>query len=194
MRQYGASVPVNPTTGESVKVRYTKWDGTPHWTCSAVYLGEDAFGRWVGQPRGTVVERPGTRFVSPWHVVVLLPNDRYTAGFYESSVAIGYTGPGSGVSIYVDITTLPTWTRAEEVVVVTMVDLDLDVVRQLDGTTFVDDEDEFADHQVAMSYPADVIAAAERSSAHVLEAIKANVEPYATVGPAWLERFIASRL
>ena len=37
------------------------------------------------------------------------------------------------------------------------VDLDLDVVRGFNGTVIVDDEDEFAEHQVAYGYPEDVI-------------------------------------
>ena len=60
------------------------------------------------------------------------------------------------------------------------VDLDLDVIRLPDplppvesapwdvppagpGEVFVDDEDEFAEHQVLYGYPADVVAAAQAS-------------------------------
>jgi len=133
-------------------VRYTKWDGTPPWSCATVYLGEDNHGRWVGQPFGTVVERPGVRFESPWYIVVLIPDAGHVAGFYRLPAAdVAYTGPGFEVDTYVDITTVPTWDRTDAESEVTMVDLDLDVVKQLDGHIFVDDADEFAEHQVAMA-------------------------------------------
>ena len=38
------------------------------------------------------------------------------------------------------------------------VDLDLDVVRGPTGRVWVDDEDEFAEHQVAFDYPDDVVS------------------------------------
>ena len=50
-------------------------------------------------------------------------------------------------------------------------DLDLDVIRTGDGTVFVDDEDEFAEHRVSLAYPerwvdqARVTAARARSTA-----------------------------
>ena len=43
-------------------------------------------------------------------------------------------------------------------------DLDLDVVRELDGRVWVDDEDEFAEHQVSFGYPPEVIDAARAST------------------------------
>jgi len=42
-----------------------------------------------------------------------------------------------------------------------MVDLDLDVVLTREGHLFVDDEDEFAAHQVELGYPPEVVALAE---------------------------------
>ena len=189
MRQTSAS----PSIGGSVTVCYTKWDGSRHWTFPATYLGEDEYGPWVGQARGAVVERPGARFESPWHVVVLFPRDGFTAGFYESPKAVGYVGIGDQISVYIDITTTPTWMHIAEGSAVSMADLDLDVVKQLDGTIFVDDRDEFAEHQVALAYPPDAIEQAEANCARVLGAVQNNDEPYATVGQAWLDGFIATR-
>ncbi len=67
-----------------------------------------------------------------------------------------------------------------------MVDLDLDVVLTREGHLFVDDEDEFAEHQVELGYPAEVVALAERWRDLVLAAVAAGDEPFATVGHEWL--------
>jgi hypothetical protein len=71
---------------------------------------------------------------------------------------------------------------------VTMVDLDLDVVLTREGHLFVDDEDEFAEHQVELGYPAEVVALAERWRDLVLSAVAAGDEPFGTVGHEWLRR------
>ena len=58
--------------------------------------------------------------------------------------------------VYVDVTTVPVWDGPT----VTMIDLDLDVVREWSGDVFIDDEDEFADHRQRLGYPAEVVVAA----------------------------------
>jgi hypothetical protein len=50
--------------------------------------------------------------------------------------------------VYIDITTPPMW--LDDDAVVTMVDLDLDVLRRWDGRVEVADEDEFAAHRVEL--------------------------------------------
>jgi protein associated with RNAse G/E len=69
-----------------------------------------------------------------------------------------------------------------------MVDLDLDVVLTREGHLFVDDEDEFAEHQVSLGYPPEVVALAEDAARTVLAAVAEGREPFATVGHAWLRR------
>jgi hypothetical protein len=88
--------------------------------------------------------------------------------------------------------------------VVRMVDLDLDVVRLADpmpdhaleaavaagrtsGEIYVDDEDEFAEHQVAFGYPADVIERAQASCDEVLAAVRAGLPPYDGAHRRWLD-------
>jgi protein associated with RNAse G/E len=58
------------------------------------------------------------------------------------------------------------------------VDLDLDVVRPVDDEVFVDDEDEFAAHQVEFGYPDDVIAGATTACEGVRAAVAARMAPY----------------
>ena len=75
--------------------------------------------------------------------VLLVPRGRgMTAMFYTEH-------PEQAFELYVDITTPPVWDGDH----VTAVDLDLDVIRRFDGSWYVDDEDEFAEHQVGYGYP-----------------------------------------
>ena len=69
-----------------------------------------------------------------------------------------------------------------------MVDLDLDVVLTREGHLFVDDEDEFAVHQVELGYPPEVVALAERWRDRIFAAVASGHEPFATVGHEWLRR------
>jgi protein associated with RNAse G/E len=73
-----------------------------------------------------------------------------------------------------------------------MVDLDLDVVKRRDGRVHIDDEDEFAEHQVAMGYPPHVAATARADCARVFLAMEAGDEPFGSVGQMWLQRWIAT--
>jgi predicted RNA-binding protein associated with RNAse of E/G family len=86
------------------------------------------------------------------------------------------------VSVYVDIATPPRWDGA----VVRTVDLDLDVIRLVGGEVYVDDEDEFADHQVSLGYPDDVVAAALRSAARVRASVTGGHPPYDGSHERWL--------
>lgn len=85
--------------------------------------------------------------------------------------------------IYCDVTTPVRWSSASEV---TMVDLDLDVLRKRDGTVLLDDEDEFAEHQVKYGYPPDVVSEAENSAAWLKDALANGREPFTTVYRSYL--------
>ena len=39
--------------GTPVEVAMTKWRDLPHWEYSAVFLGSDLYGDWIGIPAGT---------------------------------------------------------------------------------------------------------------------------------------------
>ena len=90
--------------------------------------------------------------------------------------------PRDSVAIYVDITTPPLWDGAT----LRTVDLDLDVIRRVDDTVLVDDEDEFAEHQVAFGYPPEIIALAEASRDRVYAAILDEDAPYDGCHERWL--------
>jgi protein associated with RNAse G/E len=164
-----------------VQVRYTKWGARPHWTLRGFRLGEDEHGVWVGAPRGTVMRRPGVEVVAARHHAMLFPRAQpWTAAFYQR---LPDDGPEE-VAVYVDITTVPVWGSDE----VTMVDLDLDVVQVFGGAVHVDDEDEFAEHQVALSYPPEIVALASQSCAEQEARVRAGEAPYGDIGAAWVRR------
>lgn len=167
--------------GELVQVRYTKWGGRPHWSVDGTYLGADEHGHWLGAGPGTVLSRPGVRAVIDRHFVGLFPYDGwYTPTFYEP------TDPVRDPELYVDISTVPEWRRTADGLVVTMADLDLDVIRHWDGTVVIDDADEFADHQVAYAYPAGVVGAAEAACAAVAAAARSHAGAFGGVAGQWL--------
>ncbi len=71
------------------------------------------------------------------------------------------------VELYVDICTPSEWEQDR----VMNVDLDLDVIRFLDGRVEIDDRDEFEVHSVEYGYPAAVIDGANRAAADVFDRI-----------------------
>ncbi len=167
----------------TVRLSFTKWGGHGHWTRTLSRMGEDEHGIWLAGPTGTRLSRPGFEYVVRYPTAVVIPRDEpWTAAFNagaDESVRSRY-------DVYVDITTPAVWSADGSEV--TAVDLDLDVVRHWDGTVAVDDEDEFAEHQVRYGYPADIIALAERSCAERRTALAAGAEPFGSAYRPWLAR------
>jgi uncharacterized protein len=153
-----------------VRVVYRKHDGSLHWHLMTRWLGEDEHGVWTGIARPTVMRKgDGPLVTLDYASVMLFPRGAWwTAAFNDQPAA---------TEIYCDVTTPVQWPSAGEV---TMVDLDLDVARRRDGDVELWDEDEFACHQVKYSYPADVIAQAERAAEWLRNALTRNREPFAT--------------
>ncbi|MFC6087010.1 DUF402 domain-containing protein [Sphaerisporangium aureirubrum] len=181
MPETGAELPVTAdaspsgVTGTTVKVAYTKYDGSLHWYHDALLLGEDEHGVWTGCPPGTPGRR-GTEVSLVWeHAFVLLfPRDAwFTANFNAEP---------QPMEIYCDITTVPQWSDGR----VTMVDLDLDVLRLRDGRVLLDDADEFAEHRVRYGYPPDVAAEAERAAAWLMDAVRERRPPFDGAHERWL--------
>jgi len=164
----------------TVRVLTRKWPDAPHWEFDAIPLGADAHGHWVGVPRGTWLSKPDKGFTAAADHVVLLPHDDWwVATLYGRD-------PERPMDVYVDMTTPCVW--ADDRSTVTCVDLDLDVIQGTDGRIWLDDEDEFADHQVRYGYPADVVAGAERSAVEVLAAVTAGSGAFDGTAHDWLAR------
>jgi hypothetical protein len=164
----------------TVRVLTRKWPDLPHWEFDAVRLGVDALGHWVGVPAGTWLAKPGAGFHAWCDHVVLLPHDAWWVATIYGDDA------DRPVDVYVDITTPCTWSDDESQV--TAVDLDLDVIKGPTGRVWVDDEDEFAEHQVSLGYPDDVVATALESCRAVLQAVTEGAEPFDGSARPWLER------
>ncbi|MFL6155328.1 MAG: DUF402 domain-containing protein [Marmoricola sp.] len=164
----------------TVRVLTRKWPDSPHWEFDAIRLGVDAHGQWVGVPKGTWLSRPDKGFTATADHVVLLPHDDWwVATLYGDDVE-------RPMDVYVDMATPCTWSPDETTV--TCVDLDLDVIRGVDGEVWVDDEDEFAEHQVLYGYPDEVVAAAENSRDEVLAALTARTGAFDGIAYSWLDR------
>ncbi len=139
------------STGARVLVAFTKWGGGKHWESELRLLGTDQCGTWVGAFKGRRLTRPGHDMVIPYATVMVVP----PAAGYIASFNEWIDGPElASCSTYVDITTVAQWSDAR----VTMVDLDLDVVQRWSGRVEVDDEAEFAEHQVSLGYPSEIVA------------------------------------
>ncbi len=154
-----------------------KWPDLLHWQLEAQVLGEDEHGVWLYIPEGTLARRghePARPFKTGF--VSVVPDDEWWVGeFYWDH---------PHYAVYVNIGTPPKWHRDR----VHQIDLDLDVVRYLDGTVAVLDEDEFARHRQSHAYPDDLVAAALSASDRAVALLESHVEPFGSVAMAWLER------
>jgi protein associated with RNAse G/E len=159
-----------------VNVVYRKYDGSLHWHHPSMLLGEDEHGVWTGCAAGSGA-RKGNGPLVPWlHACVMLfPRD----GWWTAS----FNALPHKVEIYCDISTVPQWSDGE----VTMVDLDLDVIRMRDGRIILDDEDEFEEHQIRYAYPPDVIENARATADRLMEAVRARTAPFGAA-PHWLSQ------
>jgi hypothetical protein len=178
--------------GTPIRCEMTKWGDRPHWQFGGIHLGSDEHGEWIGVPAGTHHHRPGHEFHSAVDCVTLVPLDRWHLATFQA--------PGIWCDLYIDVTTPAAWEDGA----LRAIDLDLDVIRLPDplppvesapwdeppagpGEVFVDDEDEFAEHQVAFGYPAEVIARAQASCDELVAAVRAGLPPYDGTHQRWLD-------
>lgn len=162
-----------------MRIEVTKWGDRPHWVYGGRWLGSDEHGDWIGFAAGSRFTRPGRDYVAPYDQVALVPGPGPAE---DRGFLAAFHAPAGPVQVYVDVTTPPRWDGD----VVRAVDLDLDVVRGTAGRVWVEDEDEFARHRVALGYPDDLVAAALRSCAGLEAAVRAAAPPYDGSHRAWL--------
>lgn len=157
-------------------VQYRKYDGSLHWRHETHLLGEDEHGIWLAAPTGSTVQRgsePAKQL--PWKYVQLIHPDAWWTAIFNN---------GSGkYEVYIDITTPAKWVDERTV---EMVDLDLDVVRRVDGTTDLLDEDEFAEHTRVFAYPDDLVERTLAAATAVKASLDAGAEPFVSVKDHWL--------
>lgn len=180
-RSFECSLPI---TGVSVSgmrpavIQFYKFPRTLHWRHDMVFLGEDQHGTWLGAPLGTVIQR-GKEPPMTWNrpFVQLIQLDR-------PWIPIWNVDPDK-TEIYVDITTVPESPSPDRF---EAVDIDLDVVKLVDGSILVLDEDEFDDHRVALSYPPWLVDQARATTASVATAIEFEKSPFDGAHLPWFER------
>jgi predicted RNA-binding protein associated with RNAse of E/G family len=165
---------------DHVRVRFSKWDGTPHWAFDMERLGEDDHGLWLRADAGTELRRGSEPPILAKHgFVKLITHGRWWTAIWND----GPWRDGRSIRTYVDVIT----PAVREGDTVRMVDLDLDVVRRSDGTVEVDDEDEFDMHRIAMAYPDHIVDKARTEAARLAIAVQGGAEPFGIVGDRWLE-------
>lgn len=159
-----------------VTVQFLKNPDILHWGFDAWFLGEDEYGSWIAVPEGT--ERwKGEESVRPTgeDAVFCAPND----GWWH----LHYNGGATQFSHFVDIVTPPVWVSENRY---EMIDLDLDVIVQHDGTVEIDDEDEFQIHQIKYGYSKEMILRAEAETERIVGELENRKEPFFEVADAWL--------
>lgn len=164
-----------PTT----EIHGVKWPDRRLGIARAMLLGEDQFGRWFGVVAG-----------SPWWMadgsaagifltsfVKLIPQETYW------SVCFNHVDPIVDVDIV-----LPVEWHDE---IIEEVDLELDVLQSADGSVWVKDRDEFERVRVLYNLPDAIVERAQTTCEEIRASVEAGDEPFASVGFAWLMRFLA---
>lgn len=166
-----------------VHIDQRKWPDRRHYQYEVRMLGRDRYGTWVHAPAGTVVRR-GDDASFRWEAggIGLIPEDEWwIAEFFTDHPVI---------TLYVNIGTPPEWEGSR----LTQIDLDLDVVRRLDGSVEIIDEDEFEDHRVRLGYPAELIRGARDAADRAARLVRAEVEPFFVASDKWLSQVNAESL
>jgi hypothetical protein len=154
---------------ETVRVVYTKYDGSAHRDYPARRFDTDDLGVWLGVTRGTPSVYHGRPSVEQIPFVLLIPHHSWWTGMFNPSPRTS--------EVYCDITTPARW----EGDTVHIIDLDLDVVRRRE-TALVElrDEDEFDEHREQFGYPDDLVVEARAAAAKLMVALGDGSEPFAS--------------
>ena len=153
-----------------------KWPDRRHWQYTMHRLGRDAHGEWLSVPAGTVAQRGDQppRPLGIGMVVVIPAGTWWTAEFYRDHPFH---------SVYVNIGTPCEWNAHR----VTLVDLDLDVVRTIEGSVAVLDRDEFDEHRVRFEYPRHIVEGALHAVETTVAMLEANLDPFGGAADRWLD-------
>jgi protein associated with RNAse G/E len=161
-----------------VHVVFLKYDGRPHRSYPARYLGHDEAGTWLGVTAGTRALVDGDRVaIREEPYVLLVPKRSWWTAMFNAAPR--------RTEVYCDVTTPATWSGNS---VVTVVDLDLDVRRRRWGDIDRLDDDEFAVHRIEFGYPDEVVAQATAASEWLATALGDGTEPFASRFRQWLAK------
>jgi protein associated with RNAse G/E len=161
-------------------VNYRKWPDSAHWHFTVNSLGSDTHGAWFCLPDGALIQRGTEVPIISRMSVMLLPKDAWW-------VASWNTDKTKPHELYIDIVKRVRSDANE----VTMIDLDLDVVRTWDGHVEMLDRDEFELHKQTFHYPRELVEKAESTAELLANSVANGQEPFGVVGEAWRARAIA---
>lgn len=175
---------VRPAPGAVTQFRWRKWDAAVHWVHDCVYLGADQWGDWFGQPVGSRSIRPGREIVTTAANVTLMPP--------SGEFALTVNAAPATTRVYIDLGWDIGWSPTTPGVAVG-VDMDLDVVKALDGRgIWIDDRDEWDEHRVAYGYPLELVTRLEALAVDLEERVRAGVAPFDdATAQRWLDRLAA---
>lgn len=158
--------------GELVVARAWKYDKTPHWVVPGFYLGEDEHGHWLHQPKGSLVSRPGVAHLAQTDALCLIPHS-------GAWIATLYADQSEDFDVYIDLSHQIGWQKMKsDGWEVNSIDMDLDVIRSRSRGTFLDDEDEFQEHGVAMEYPQLLKSEIRETADELLVRVAADASPF----------------
>jgi protein associated with RNAse G/E len=147
-------------------------------------LGWDEHGVWLGGRDGTPVQRGSEPPIASPPFALLVAEDKWWTAVWN----LEHPASPFSYDVYADVCTPPEWEGKH----VTLVDLDLDVVRRHDGQCSIEDTDEFESHSLAFGYPPGVRDSAVASAGHLLAELEAFREPFGGVGKDWLRRVVGA--
>lgn len=176
-------VPAGLQPGQLVVARNRKWNGKAHWVVPGRYIGEDGHGWWIFQGTNEFCSRPGAAFYTASDAVLLVPRaGDWVATFYDSAHP-------SGVRVYVDLAVGHEWTEIRPAVTeFHVIDMDLDVIRMAERGVFIDDQDEFAEHRIAMNYPDRLVEDVQAAADELYQAVKAQHAPFDGTDVEWFTK------
>lgn len=160
-----------------VDVQYFKHPDSLHWRHELYRLGEDAHGVWLGAAAGATLQRGAeTAIRSKTSLVQLIRPGAWWTLIVNDARKIRF---------YIDIITPAVWQGDG---LVTMVDLDLDVIQESDGTIYIDDADEFEEHQKTLAYPPLWVEKAPMVADEMVSRLEHPDEPFISVVDDWLSQ------
>ena len=163
----------------AVVVEWLKWPATPYRTTPMKLLGRDDQGTWLFAPKGTAATYAShgpTPLASNFLTLIPIPEKWWVCTWM-------WGDPDTTIDIYVDIVLPPSWRTSA---CLQVVDLDLDVIRHVDGRVSLEDEDDFARHSTSLQYPSSVISSARRAATDVVRSIEGHANPFGEQPSRWL--------
>lgn len=176
-------VPAGLQPGQLVVARNRKWNGKAHWVVPGRYLGEDRHGWWIFQGTNEFCSRPGAAFYTASDAVLLVPRSGdWVATFYDDAHP-------NGVRVYIDLAVAHEWTDIRPTVTeFHVIDMDLDVIRMAGRGVFIDDQDEFVEHRIAMNYPDRLVDDIQAAADELYQAVKAQHAPFDGTDIEWFTK------